>query len=91
MDSFVEYERYTPWLSLKIKEFHRLGYSQINEEDLWRYLTRFSWKRKTPEHYYQQISQICKLSPNDYLDFASLEAQIYKVDSLDLMEIDDLL
>lgn len=87
----LSYERIEPWLSLKVKEFAKLGYPYISEEDLWNLLTRFRWKRTVPEHYYQQIKQIVTLTPNDYLDFASLEAQVYQVQSLDEMNLDGLL
>ena len=79
-----------PWINLKIIEFHRLGYTEIKIDDLWRYLKNFRWKKKMPVHYYQQIKEILSLKPNHYLDFASLEAQVYKVPSLDEMDLEDL-
>ncbi|WP_034550821.1 post-transcriptional regulator [Carnobacterium funditum] len=89
--SFSLYKKIEPWLDLKITEFQLLGYGQISQEDLWRYLTLFSWKRNTPTHYYQQIQHIMQLTPNDYLDFASVEVLISPIDSLEDMDINDLL
>ncbi|MGX7419652.1 post-transcriptional regulator [Carnobacterium gallinarum] len=87
----ISYERIEPWLALKVKEFAKLGYPYISEDDLWNFLISFRWKRATPDHYYQQIKQIVTLTPNDYLDFASLQAQIYQVESLEEMDLDGLL
>lgn len=84
------YKKMEPWLDLKLKEFHKLGYNQIYLEDLWRYVKTFCWKNEIPAHYYQQISYIMALTPNDYLDFASLEAQVYLITDLDEMNLDDL-
>lgn len=78
-ESFACYAKYEPWLKLKMQEFNQMGYHQINEEDLWKYVTNFCWKRIKPAHYYQQINDIMRITPNQYLDFAALEAQVYKV------------
>lgn len=82
----VEFSQYEPWIRLKIKEFNRLGYNQITVEDLWRYLKQFCWKHEEPGHYYTGVKQVMEIKPNNYLDFASLEAQI-KVPSLDEMDL----
>ena len=87
----LSYERIDPWLTLKVKEFTKEGYPTITEDYLWRFLVSFSWKRTTPEHYYQQIKQIVRITVNDYLDFASLEAQVYQVESLSEMDLEGLL
>ncbi|MER2173524.1 MAG: post-transcriptional regulator [Carnobacterium sp.] len=89
-ESFAYYAKYEPWLKLKMQEFNQMGYHQINEEDLWNYVTSFCWKRIRPTHYYQQINDIMKITPNQYLDYAAVEAQVYKVTSLEDMNFDDL-
>ncbi|WP_407392104.1 post-transcriptional regulator [Carnobacterium jeotgali] len=89
-ESFAYSSKYEPWVNLKIREFNQLGYHQINEEDLWKFVVQFCWKRAVPEHYYQQINDIMKITPNHYLDYAALEAQVYKVTSLDDMNLEDL-
>lgn len=90
-ESSYLFKKIEPWLNLKINEFSLLGYKQIGQEDLWRYLISFSWKKNVPSHYYQQIQYIMQLTPNDYLDFASVEALVSPIDSLEEMDIDDLL
>lgn len=82
----AEFSQYEPWIRLKIKEFRHKGYNQITTEDIWRYLERFCWKHKEPEHYYLGVKQVMGIEPNDYLDFASLEAKV-KVSSLDEMDM----
>lgn len=88
--SIPQFEKIEPWLNLKIKEFQLLGYQQISQADLWHYLISFCWKKSVPAHYYQQIQEIMSLTPNDYLDFASIEALISPAVSLEEMEIFDL-
>lgn len=90
-ESSYLFKKIEPWLNLKINEFSLLGYGQIGQEDLWRYLISFSWKKNVPSHYYQQIQYIMQLTPNDYLDFASVEALVSPIDSLEEMNLDDLL
>ncbi|MCA9765395.1 MAG: post-transcriptional regulator [Carnobacterium sp.] len=85
------FEKIKPWLNLKTTEFHLLGYTQISQADLWRYLISFSWKKMIPIHYYQQIECIMQLTPNDYLNFASVEALVSPISLLEDMNIDDLL
>ncbi|SIO04201.1 Post-transcriptional regulator [Carnobacterium alterfunditum] len=89
-ESITYYTKYEPWLNLKIQEFNQLGYHQINKEDLWKYVVDLCWKRNVPAHYYQQISDIMKITPNHYLDYAAVEAQVYKVTSLDDMNFEGL-
>lgn len=84
------FEKMEPWVNLKIQEFHTMGYQQITQEDLWHYLVYFSWKKTIPERYYQQIQHVMTLTPNDYLDFASVEALISPAVSLDEMDIKSL-
>ncbi|MGB3160771.1 post-transcriptional regulator [Carnobacterium sp.] len=88
--SFSLFKKLEPWLNLKTTEFHLLGYKQISKDDLWRYLTLFSWKRTIPSHYYEQIEHIMQLTPNDYLDFASVEVLVTPSCSLEDMDINDL-
>lgn len=84
----AEFSQYEPWIRLKIKDFNRLGYNQITSEDLWRYLKQFCWKHEEPAHYHAGVKQVMEINPNNYLDFASLEAQV-KVPSLDEMDMND--
>lgn len=83
------YAKLEPWFELKVNEFSKQGYDNIHTEDIFRYFTNFSWKHSVPKHYYQQIQDIMKVTANHYFDFVALEAQVYKVTSLDEMNFDD--
>ena len=39
------YERIKPALSSKKEEMHKLGYSYIEESDIWNYLKEIKWKQ----------------------------------------------
>nr|WP_256205811.1 post-transcriptional regulator [Carnobacterium iners] len=49
----------------------------------------FSWKRMVSTHHYQQIRCIMRLTPNNYLNFASVEVLVSPISSLEDMNIDD--
>lgn len=86
-----QYDQLKPWFKLKATEFNQLGYDNIQVDDIYRYFKEFSWKHTVPPHYYQQIRDIMKTTVNHYFDFVALEAQVYKVSSLDEINFDDIL
>lgn len=86
-----QYDQLKPWFKLKATEFNQLGYDNIQVDDIYRYFKEFSWKHTVPLHYYQQIRDIMKTTVNHYFDFVALEAQVYKVSSLDEINFDDFL
>ncbi|WP_256864645.1 post-transcriptional regulator [Marinilactibacillus piezotolerans] len=86
--SFFNYEI---WLRMKQEEFSMHGYDQVTVDDLWKYCNTFLWKHSRPERYHQEVKAIMDITLNDYFNFASLEAQVYNVSSLDEMELEDLL
>ncbi|SFK53644.1 Post-transcriptional regulator [Marinilactibacillus piezotolerans] len=82
---------YETWLRMKQEEFLKNGYDQVTVEDLWKYCNTFLWKHARPERYHEEVKAIMEIKVNDYFNFASLEAQIYNVSSLDEMELNDIL
>lgn len=86
-----DFFRYEVWLQIKQKEFAKNGYEQVTIEDLWNYCVKFLWKNHRPERYHEEVRSIMAIEPNDYFNFASLEAQVYNVSSLEDMQLDDLL
>ena len=86
-----DYQKYEAWLKVKSREFARNGYDSIQPEDLWKYFDTFHWKKGRPARYHQQIKDIMTVQPNDYFNYASLDAQIYSNVSLDEMDLNDLL
>lgn len=85
-----DFALYEYWIRLKQKDFFRLGYDRVTKHDLWRYCTKYLWKHHRPDHYYHEVHDILSIEPNDYFTFASLEAQVYNVPSLEEMQLDDL-
>lgn len=90
-DSSQGFFRYEVWLQIKQEEFSENGYEQVTTEDLWNYCVNFLWKNHRPERYHEEVRMIMAIELNDYFNFASLEAQVYNVSSLDDMHIEDLL
>ena len=86
----VEYFKYEVWLNMIKDSFAGQGYKKVTTEDLWDYCTNFLWKHKRPERYHKEIKDIMSIKPNDYFTYASLKAQVYKVSSLEEMNLDDL-
>ena len=86
-----QYDQLEPWFKLKATEFNKLGYENIQVDDIYRYFKEFSWKNTVPPNYSQQIRDIIKTTVNHYFDFVALEAQVYKVSSLDEINFDDFL
>lgn len=81
---------YDVWLSIIKASFAKDGYKEVTTEDLWDYCLNFLWKRERPERYFEEVRDIMNIEPNDYFTYASLQAQVYDVSSLDKMDFDDL-
>lgn len=86
-----DFFRYEVWLEIKKEEFSDNGYDQVTTEDLWNYCVKFLWKHHRPPRYHEEVKDIMTIEPNDYFNYASLEAQVYNVSSLEDMQLDDLL
>ena len=52
------YDRVRPALYSKLKEIKRLGFSVVEEKDIWNYLVDNSWKKKTNLELHEIISDI---------------------------------
>lgn len=85
------YEELLPWFELKRSEFVKEGYHHIETEKLYQCFKNFVWKHSVPQHYYQRVFDIMKFNVNQYFDYESLEAQVYKVASLEEINFDDFL
>lgn len=86
-----DYSRYETWLCLKSSQFSRLGYPSINEQDIWEYLTSFKWKHQKDLRYHQAVRQIMSMQPNDYFNYASLDAQVHSPASLGDIDLNGLI
>ena len=83
------YEEMLPWFELKRSEFKKDGYPHIETENLYICFKNFVWKHSVPQHYYQRVFDIMKFTVNQYFDYESLEAQVYKVASLEEINFDE--
>lgn len=80
-----------PWFELKASEFAEMGYENIGVGDIKACFQNYLWKHVTPSHYYQKVFAVMKLTVNQYFDYESLEAQVYRVASLDEINFDEFL
>ncbi len=76
---------------MKQEQFSKNGYDQVTIEDLWKYCLTFLWKNFRPERYHEEVKAIMDIELNDYFNYASLEAQVYNVTSLEDMDFNDIL
>lgn len=83
------YEELRPWFELKVSEFSKEGYSNIEADDLILCFKSFVWKHSIPSYYYQQVADILNASVNQYFDYKSLEAQVYNVSSLEEINFEE--
>lgn len=86
-----EYSMYKDWLKLKASEFTRLGYANINEKDLWEYLSTYRWKKGRPKRYHQAVKDIMRITINDYFNFETVKAQVYDVKPMNELDLDGLI
>lgn len=84
-------EELLPWFELKTSQFAKMGYENIAVSDLRACFQNYLWKHAEPQHYYQKVFDIMKLTVNQYFDYESLEAQVYRVASLEEINFDDFL
>jgi len=89
-DKKGDFALYEQWIGLKQKDFFQFGYDQVTKSDLWEYCIKYLWKHDRPQHYCYEVEDILSIEFNDYFTFASLEAQVYNVPSLEEMKFDDL-
>ncbi|MBB5173204.1 post-transcriptional regulator [Texcoconibacillus texcoconensis] len=66
-------------LESKVDEFHHLGYERASSEDVWQCLQN-KWKNNPPIHIHQAVSDLLRLSPNEYMNWLTM--QVYQAPSL---------
>lgn len=90
MSTQESHEFLRPWLAFKVIEFFEAGYDTVSSSDLEQYIINFLWKRHKPKKYLEQLYQINAISPNDYFDYQSIEAQVRNVTSLNEIDFSEL-
>ncbi|MGX6978842.1 post-transcriptional regulator [Vagococcus elongatus] len=78
-------------LKRKLKEFHRAGYLNVVETEMWDYLIEKKWKSSSDKTITEYKNDIKNIVINDFFDYQQLKAQVKNVDSFDFGDIQDLL
>lgn len=73
----------------KTKEFHRLGYLNMTEAELWEYMQEKVWHHDWSTK--EKRQSVLIITPNDFFDYQRVKAQVKDVLSFDWEDIDDLL
>lgn len=64
-----------PALKSKIEEFSILGFSTVDEEQLWGFLTKKKWRKVREDiKLYEIVEDIMSVKPGEYMNYASVEA-----------------
>lgn len=78
-------------LKKKLREFHRAGYLNVVESEMWDYLIEKRWKFSQDKTIAEYKNDIKNMVINDFFDYQQLKAQVKNVDSFDFGDIQDLL
>ena len=90
-ESTLSFYTYEVWLTSKAKDFEKQGYASVTARDLWNYLISYRWKKGEPSLYYEVVSDIMDITPNQYFNYESVKAQVYDVKSIDKYDLSNLL
>ena len=72
------YNRVKPALYSKLKELRRLGFSMINEVDIWNYLVEHNWTNRVNLELHDIISEILNANNLDINDYVMKKINKYK-------------
>lgn len=82
----MKIDRLSVWFFLKAREFHKMGYKDVNPKNIREFCEDFLWKRHKPEQYKALKSAIQHITPNQYFDYQTLLIQMN--DTKDFKQID---
>ena len=85
------YHELLPWFEYKVTEFSKQGYENIETKELYLCFKNYIWKKSVPHYYYQKVYDIMNLTVNQYFDYKSLEAQVFKVSALEEIDFEEFL
>ncbi|OJH17531.1 competence protein ComN [Bacillus obstructivus] len=64
-----------PALKSKAEEFELIGYGKIETRDLWNFLKKKIWKRRTEDiHMHELVSDVLAIKIGDFMNFTTVEA-----------------
>lgn len=59
------YKRIKPALNVKVKEINRIGFKNINEEDIWNFLKETKWSKSVDLLLYEMVNDIFNFNSID--------------------------
>lgn len=75
----------------KTREFQKLGYPNVREQELWEYVFSYKWKKQEPATVKEKKKYIATIRVNDFFDYQQIKAQVKIPEELDWQKIHDLL
>lgn len=82
----MKINRLSVWFFLKAREFHKMGYKDVNAKNIREFCEDFLWKRHKPEQYKMLKNAIKHITPNQYFDYQTFLIQMN--DTKDFTQID---
>lgn len=69
------YELLTPAISIRVKDFHLLGYREIKPEHIWNFLTDVKWVEKPSPNLHERVNDIMQMNIGQLMEFISKESK----------------
>ncbi|EAE8345552.1 hypothetical protein BOQ23_01190 [Listeria monocytogenes] len=76
MDTFSEwYEDLAPAISIKVEDFHILGYREIKASHIWAFLTEEKWKNGSTPALHERINDVMQMKIGQLMQFIMTTAE----------------
>ncbi|AXB11254.1 TPA: post-transcriptional regulator [Listeria monocytogenes] len=76
MDTFSEwYEDLAPAISIKVEDFHILGYREIKASHIWAFLTEEKWKNERTPALHERINDVMQMNIGQLMQFIMTTAE----------------
>ncbi|EHH8076442.1 hypothetical protein J8072_001378 [Listeria monocytogenes] len=76
MDTFSEwYEDLAPAISIKVEDFHILGYREIKASHIWAFLTEEKWKNEPTTALHERINDVMQMNIGQLMQFIMTTAE----------------
>ncbi|ENQ1319692.1 post-transcriptional regulator [Listeria monocytogenes] len=76
MDTFSKwYEDLAPAISIKVEDFHILGYREIKASHIWAFLTEEKWKNERTPALHERINDVMQMNIGQLMQFIMTTAE----------------
>ncbi|EJO7712476.1 post-transcriptional regulator [Listeria monocytogenes] len=76
MDRFSEwYEDLAPAISIKVEDFHILGYREIKASHIWAFLTEEKWNNEPTPALHERINDVMQMKIGQLMQFIMTTAE----------------